>query len=166
MVKIFLTLLVLLGRGYAGGAPLVCTVCSVGIVSGLGVVRILGISENVIALWYGATLFVASCWILYYLKSKNMNKRAVNFVAFISSYLLVIPLYVGKNQSVIFNQKKTLFVDSFIFFVLLGSVVVFASEKCYKYIKNKNGKPHFPFEKVVLPIASLLVVSLIISFWK
>jgi hypothetical protein len=155
---------VFLGLDVIVAAPLVCTVCSVGIVSGLGIAKALGISKDIVALWYGATLFAMSCWILYYLKNKNIKKKLMSIVAFFSSYLLVIPLYIGKTPSMIFNEKKIFFIDSFIFFIFLGSVVVFVCEEYYKYVKNKNGKPHFLFEKVVLPIAGLLVVSLIINF--
>jgi hypothetical protein len=150
-------------RGFA--TPLVCTVCSVGIASGLGMAKLLGVSENIIALWFGGALLAIGSGSVYYLAEKRKVKNwLLKATAFLSSYLLLIAPYIGKVPSVIFNQNKTLFVDSFMFFTLLGSVVVFICEEYYRYIKSKRGKPHFQFEKVVLPLGGLVISSLVINF--
>jgi hypothetical protein len=136
-------------------APLVCTVCSAGIVTGLGIAKMLGIHDYIIALWFGATMFAIGCWFLYYLEKKDINNRLIKIVTFLSSYILVTPFYT-----------KISFLSGFTFYVALGSVIVFAAEEYYIYAKNKNKKPHFPFEKVVLPTSSLFLISLIIHFFK
>ena len=88
---------------------------------------------------------------------------ALNILIYMLDYCMLIPLYVGKTPQLIFNAKKILFIDEFLFSVLSGSLVLFGSSKLYYYMKNKNGKPHFPFEKVVLPIANLIVLSIVFS---
>jgi hypothetical protein len=155
-----------LGVPAATAAPLVCAVCSVGITSGLVLAKILGIEENVVALWFGATIFAMGAWGLYFLNKKQINSFALKCLAFFSPYLLLVIPFLGENPQLIFNREKVFFIDSFIFFAILGSVVVLLSEKYCKYIKIKNNRPHFSFEKVVLPMILLGVISLIISFLR
>jgi hypothetical protein len=138
----------------------------VGIASGLGIAKLLGISENIIALWTGSTLFVLGCWVIFCMKKKGITNKLLLSTAFLSSYIPLIAVYTGKNPSVIFNENKVLFIDSFIFYMILGSLTVLFSEKYYIHIRNKRGKPHFPYEKVVLPIVGLIITSLIINFLK
>jgi hypothetical protein len=145
-------------------APLVCTVCSVGIASGLGIAKLFGVSDNIIAIWLGGVLLAMSSGFLFWLEKKKINNRLLKIIAFFSSYIFLIFPYIGKEPSIIFNQNKTLFIDSFIFFTLVGSLAVFLCEKYYINMKNKRGKPHFQFEKVILPIGLLIILSLIINF--
>ena len=144
--------------------PIACPVCAVAIVSGLGISRMLGISDNVIGVWTGAILLAISNWLILLLKKKNINNMFLNILIYIIDYLLILPLYLGETPQIIFNLNKILFIDSFLFSVLIGSLTLLASSKLYYYMKAKNGKAHFPFEKVVLPIISLIVVSIVLNY--
>lgn len=144
--------------------PVACPVCAVVIVSGLGISRMLGISDNVIGIWTGAILLAISNWLVLLLKKKNINNKIVNILVYLFDYLLILPLYLGETPKIVFNLNKILFIDSFLFSVLIGSLTLFLSSKLYYYMKEKNGKSHFPFEKVVLPIVSLIIVSFIMNY--
>jgi hypothetical protein len=55
-----------------------------------------------------------------------------------------------------------LWVDSFLFSIAIGGLVLFSGVKLYNFLKIKNGgKPHFQFEKVVLPISLITITSLL-----
>ena len=147
--------------------PIACPVCTVVIVSGLSISRILGVSDCVIGVWLGALLLAISNGIIFYLKNKkNINNFYLNILIYILNYLMILPLYLGKNPQLILNIKKILFIDEFIFSVIIGSLVLFFSSKLYYYMKNKNGKPHFPFEKVVLPIVNILLTSILFAITR
>lgn len=146
--------------------PVACPVCAVVIVSGLSISRFLGVEDCVVGVWVGALLLAMSSGIVLLLKKKNINNIFLNLVIYVLDYCMIIPLYVGKTPQLVFNSKTIFFIDEFLFSVIAGSVVLFFSSKLYYYMKNKNGKPHFPFEKVVLPIVNLIILSIILSIFN
>lgn len=150
----------------AGANPIACPMCAVAIASGLGLSRALGVSDTVIGLWTGAMLLALSHGLITYLKKKNIDNRWLNIAIYVFTYFLIIPLYVGEKSTLIFNLKTILGIDEFLFSIIVGSFVLFLSSKLYYRMKEKNGKPHFPYEKVVLPTASLLIISLLFHFLR
>jgi hypothetical protein len=82
------------------------------------------------------------------------------------TYCLVLPLYAGEKPFLKFNERTILGIDEFLFSLALGTFVLFLSLRIYRIMKEKNGKPHFPFERVVLPTASLIVCSILINYLR
>ncbi len=141
--------------------PLACAVCTVAIAGGLGISRALGVDDAVIGVWLGSALLALSQWTAYFFEKKGIKNKIVKILSYISWYALIIPLYLGETPKIAYNFNKILGVDGFLLSIIMGSLTLFASVKLYRYMKEKNGKPHFPFEKVALPVASLLAVSFI-----
>lgn len=157
----FLILLLTSFKAYAN--PLACAVCTVAIASGLGISRLLGVDDMLIGIWVGAMLLALSQWTVFWLEKKNIKNIFAKILCYAGWYALIIPLYLGKEPSIVFNFSRIFGIDRFIFSIILGSFILFGSVKLYYYLKECNGgKPHFPFEKVVFPIASLFVASFII----
>lgn len=144
--------------------PIACPMCAVAIASGLGLSRALGVSDTVIGIWTGAMLLALSHGFITYLKKKNIDNKWLNSAIYILTYCFIIPLYIGERSTLIFNLKTILGIDEFLFSIIIGSVALFFSSKFYYIMKEKNGKPHFPYEKVVLPITVLLIISLLFQF--
>lgn len=141
--------------------PLACSLCTFAIASGLGLAKYLGVDDTVVGVWVGAALLAMSQWTVYFLEKKKWKNKITVALTYILWYVIIIPLYLGKNPNIIFNQRTILFIDSFLFSVLCGSLSLFVGVELYRYMKEKNGKPHFPFEKVVLPIVLITLVSCI-----
>lgn len=159
ILKLFLILLLPV-KSFAN--PLACAVCTVAIAGGLGISRMLGVNDMVIGVWVGAILLAFSQWTAYWLETKNIKNIWVKILCYLGWYALIIPLYLGKEPNIIFNFDRVLGIDSFVFSIIIGSLVLLGSVKLYHFMKEKNkGKPHFPFEKVVLPFASLMIASLL-----
>lgn len=161
IITAILTFILTTTKSFAN--PVACPVCAVVIVSGLSISRFLGVKDCVVGIWLGALLLAISSGLVLLLKKKNINNIFLNILVYILDYCMLIPLYIGEVPQLIFNAKTILFIDEFLFSVLSGSLILFASSKLYYYMKNKNGKPHFPFEKVVLPIVNLIVLSILFS---
>jgi len=144
-------------------AKAVCPVCTVGVVAGLGLSRWLGIDDTISGLWIGGVLMSISAWTITWLKSKKWYFKGAPFVITASYYAVtVVPLYIKEIIGHPFNTYWGL--DKLVLGIILGSASFFFGALLYKYFKNKNGKAHFPFEKVVLPIAPLVVLSIIFYF--
>jgi hypothetical protein len=145
--------------------PIACAVCTFAIASGLGVSRMLGVTDTVIGVWVGTMLFALSQWTVEWLSKKNIKNKWISVLCYLLWFATIIPLYTGEIPNIIFNANTILGIDSFIFSIISGIAVLVGSIKLYRYMKTKNGKPHFPFEKVVLPISSLIFASLIFNYF-
>lgn len=159
---VFILFFLILLNGKVFANPIACAVCTIAIVGGLGISRLLGVDDTVVGVWVGAGLLAMSQWTVYFFEKKNITNIWVKILCYVFTYSLILPLFLGDAPSIIFNLNRILFIDSFVFSILIGSLTLFGSVKLYYYMKDKNGgKPHFPFEKVALPIVSLAIVSFI-----
>lgn len=160
----FSSFLLLLLSARANSTPIACPVCAVAIASGLGLSRVLGVKDAVVGVWVGALLLAISHGCVVFFRKKNIRNVILELLTYILTYFLVLPIYVGKTSVIVFNLDRIFGVDKFLFSIFVGSMVLFTSSKLYFFMKEKNNKPHFPYEKVVLPITSLLLVSILFNF--
>ena len=55
--------------------------------------------------------------------------------------------------------------DKILFGIVIGSVVFLAGNLTYEYLKkSNNNKAQFPFQKIILPVAPLIILSFIFYF--
>lgn len=145
-------------------ASAMCPVCTVGVVAGLGLSRWLGIDDTISGIWIGGLLMSSSAWTESWLRSKKWNFSGSPIVIAIAYYaLVIIPLYI---KEIIGHPFNTLWgIDKLMLGIIVGSVFFGFVAILYKYMKMKNGgKAHFPFEKVVLPISTLIILSTVFYF--
>ncbi|MDR2527383.1 MAG: hypothetical protein LBC92_05930 [Rickettsiales bacterium] len=149
----------------ANASPLPCAVCAVAIAGGLSVARAFGVNDASIGIWTGAMLFSLSKWTIIWLEKKNIKNLWSKILTYLLWFGSLTFLYIGEKPNIIFWQYTMLWIDSFLLSVIVGMCVLIASLKSYYYMKEKNnGRPHFQFEKVVLPITSLMLVSIIFNY--
>lgn len=144
-------------------ASAMCPVCTIAIGAGLGISRWLGISDLVTATWIGGFLVSLSMWTIDWLKRKNWKFRYYKIAVFAAMYILtIIPLYFTKVIGIPGNT--TFGIDNIILGIIAGTIAFSAAAIYYLQAKKKNGKPHFPFEKVVLTFGATALMSLIMHF--
>lgn len=136
-----------------------CAVCTVAIGASLEIARQLGVSDSVVGLWVGAALALLGYWTILWFEKKKWNFPGRNFLLLAVSISMIGFMYV--NRMIYMPQPILIFyMDPFLFSVLLGAFLYIYSQKFYQWMKAKNGgRAHFPFEKVVLPLAALAVFS-------
>lgn len=143
-------------------AQAVCPVCVVAVGAGLGFSEYLGIDDSIAGVWIGGLLIALSAWTINYCEKKNWLKTYRSWrdpLIVLAYYLMVIwPLYL---QDFIGNPFNRLFgLDKLSLGIAAGSIIFAASAWGYEILKRKNhGHAHFPFEKVVLPVSSLILLS-------
>ncbi|HNU81507.1 MAG TPA: hypothetical protein PLA05_02370 [bacterium] len=148
-------------------AKAVCPVCLVAAGAGLGLSEYLGIDDSIAGLWIGGLLIGLSAWTITYFNKKNWLKNYSAWrdpLIIIVYYLMVIwPLY---SQGFIGNPFNRLYgVDKLALGITVGSIFFALAAWSYELMKKKNGgHAHFPFEKVVLPISTLVILSVIFYF--
>ena len=147
----------------------VCPVCTVAVGAGVGLAQYLGIDDAISGIWIGALTVSMALWtISWYCKKYPVSPKSLveaNFktrwivpASFVSYYILVVvPLFFMKSIFHPFNNL--LGINKLILGIIVGSIIFLLSTRLYEYMRIKNGKAHFPFEKIVIPIFSLSLIS-------
>lgn len=142
-----------------------CPVCTVTVVAGLGLSRLLGIDDLVTSIWIGGFLlsfsFITINWIAK--KWPKLNSKYYYFPTIILVYLFVLIPF--KLDHVIGIKLNTIWgMDKIVFGITAGSIVFLIGVWADKYQRIKFKKIFFPFQKVVFPVLALLITSLIFFF--
>ena len=143
-----------------------CVVCTVAIGASLEISRRLGISDNIIGLWAGAMLAILGYWTIVWFDRKNWHFAGRDFWLMFLSIGMIGFVYFGQ---LVYTPRIIgfLYIDAFLLSALTGAAVYILTEKLYALMKAKNGgHAHFPFEKVVLPVAALFICSVIMNFYQ
>lgn len=159
--KILFLGLLSLGFFWGGFAKAICPLCVVVIGAGLGLSRWLGVDDVVSSIWIGALLVAMILWTLTEMKKKNWRFPLDGVVVSLAYYLLTfIPLYYGH---IVGHPLNTIFnIDKIVFGTAIGTVMFLLSHWLHLYLKKKNnGKSFFPYQKVVVPVAVLLLTSIV-----
>lgn len=164
MKKIF----VLLGLGVF--TPLiskaVCPICTLAVSAGVGLSRFLGIDDSITGLWIGGLTVSIITWTESWFDRKKIHFQGRAIVITVGYYLLiVVPLYF---TGLIANPANTIYstwLDKLLLGIITGSFGFWAAAEWYYYLKEKNnGRAYFPFQKVVMPISPLVILSVIFYF--
>jgi hypothetical protein len=154
-----------------------CPVCTVTVIAGLGVSRLLGIDDLITSLWIGGLIlslsFITIDWIE---KSKWREKiykhvcrfkcgmtenQALKFwVIFLMYALVVIPLLF--NHTIGITGNTLWGIDKIFLGIVVGSVVFLIGIWADKSVrKSRDGRQLFHFQKVVFPVLSLILASVV-----
>lgn len=142
-----------------------CIVCSITIGASLELARKLGVHDEVVGVWAGALLTLMGYWLILWFDKKQWYFPLRNITLILFSLSMVGFLYINE---LVYTPKPIgfLYIDHFLFAVFLGAVLYIYSQKLYMWLKTCNsGHAHFPFEKVILPMASLLIASFVFTFY-
>lgn len=149
--------------------PLVCDLCTLGVVAGLAVSRYLGVDDSVVGVWVGAMVVALIAMTNAYLEKKSIRFRfrdtliALSYVVF-SAISLYYANVIGLRRNT-FAYSDEIWADKVLVSSIVGALVLIAASKTYQWLKAKNGgHAHFPFEKVAIPLVSLALTSGVFYF--
>lgn len=141
-----------------------CAVCTVAVGASLEVARRYGVDDAVVGVWAGAMLALLGYWLILWFEKKNWN--------FIGRDLLLMVISVGSIGFMYINmpyQAKVIgifYMDPLLFSTILGALTFIYVSKFYQWMKARNGgHAHFPFEKVVLPVLALALLSVYFNYY-
>ncbi|HQA83931.1 MAG TPA: hypothetical protein PLE47_01070 [bacterium] len=158
-----LSLSALLTALIAKPAAAVCPVCTIAVASGVGFSRYLGIDDTITGLWIGGLTVSIIAWTIDWLKRKNIHFWGRNWLVIIAYAAIVIgPLYF---YGMFNNDNCICGVNKLLLGLINGATGFWAGAEWYTYLKVRhNNRAYFPFQKVVMPIAPLIILSLIF-YW-
>lgn len=148
----------------------VCPICTVAVGAGLGLSRYIGIDDAVTSIWIGGLLMSISFWTIDWFGKKkfklikNLNKIMISVGAFIFWYAItLVPLWTG---GLIGHPLNTILgMDKIIFGTTLGSIIFLFGVWADKKARKVKGKQLFSYQKVVFPVVSLVISSLLVYYY-
>ena len=149
---------------FAFSAQAICPVCTIAVGAGVGFSRYLGIDDTISGIWIGGLVVSMIMWTINWLDKKNIHFKGRKIIITLGYYLLiVVPLYwtgiMGHPLNIMWGMDKLLLG------IIVGSLGFFLVGIWYYDLKAKNeGHAYFPFQKVVMPVGTLLILSLIFYF--
>ena len=168
MKKIIIFVLSILGLNLliAKQALAVCPICTIAVGAGVGLSRWLGIDDSITGLWIGGLTVSMITWTISWFDKKNIRFRGRAAATTIGYYLLIIiPLYFMGIMGNPLNALCACGLDKLVVGVIVGSIAFWFGASWYYYLKDKNnGHAYFPFQKVVMPISPLILLSIIYYF--
>ena len=137
-----------------------CPLCTIAIGAGVGVAESLGVPSVVVGIWAGALLTLLGYWMIKFFDKRGWKFWGRDVLLIGVSVAMIGFAYVGDLQYTPQEIWSVIYLDPILFGALLGMVVLIVVEKLYEWMKRKNGgHAHFPFERVVLPVVALALVS-------
>jgi hypothetical protein len=164
MKKLFIYLGAVFGLSliFTEKALAVCPICTVAVGAGIGLSRWLGIDDSITGLWIGGLIVSMITWTISWLDKKNIRFKGRTMATILGYYLLIIvPLFYS---GIIMNPLHG-GLDKLLLGIISGSFGFWFGAGWYYYFKEKNqGRAYFPFQKVVMPISPLILLSIIFYF--
>lgn len=144
----------------------VCPVCTIAVGAGVGFSRSLGVDDSIAGLWIGGLTVSMIVWTISWFVKKNINFKFRSAITIIGYYLLVVvPLYFMGLMANPLEMFRGGPVDKIFLGVVVGSIGFWFGANWYEDMKEKNGgHAYFPFQKVLMPIAPLIIMTIIFYF--
>jgi len=136
-------------------------ICAIGIIGGLGISRWLGINDITLGLWIGALILSVSIQLDMYLSKKGKSFPYSFWVIFLGtsalSFLPILKTLIA-DPSCIFGLPRVILGS------ILGALMLFIVDKINLLIIDRhNKKVYFYYQKVIIPIIGLIIISFIIE---
>lgn len=155
---------------YAREALAVCPICTIAVAGGLGVSRYFGIDDSLLGVWAGGLVVSVSLWTADWLskrswkfleKSNNNINTVVSLIFW--TLLTYAPLY---STNVIGHPFNTILgIDKLVFGSIIGFFAFTLGVWADKKVREVKGKQLFNFQKVVFPVLSLTIFTLVLYFY-
>jgi len=144
----------------------VCPICTIAVGSGIGLSRWLGIDDSITGLWIGGLTVSMIAWTISWFEKKKISFNGIKILTVIGYYLLVVvPLYFMGLLANPLNAIYSNWLDKILIGIVVGSIGFWLGAEFYYSMKEKNGgHAYFPFQKVVMPILPLIIMSIIFYF--
>jgi hypothetical protein len=151
-------------------AHAVCPICTVAVGAGLGLSRYFGIDDLITGIWVGGLIISVSLWTVDWLIKKNF--RALKIFADIQIKILSFAFWIILTYpplmmaGIIGNPFNTVWgVDKLIMGSFFGAIAFAFGVLADKKARKLYGKQFFNFQKVIFPVLSLLIFSILMYFY-
>jgi hypothetical protein len=143
----------------------VCPLCTVAVGAGIGLAQWFGVDDTISGLWIGGLVVSLIIWTIDWFNKRNIRFKGRKIITTLVYYMVLIaPLYYPLH--IMGHPLNTLWgIDKLLLGIIIGSIFFLAGAIYYSYLKRKNhGHAYFPFQKVVMPVMPLVILSFVFYF--
>lgn len=143
-------------------AHAVCPVCTIAVGAGLTFLEVWGVDLLLAGIWAGGLTFSMALWTADYLNKRGIKSGYWYLLDFVLYYGFLAGVYLLPEFK--FGEKTLWGIDKLAIGIVVGSLAFFIGTKLHSKFKAKNaGKSYFPFQKVVVPLAMLVLITVLFS---
>jgi hypothetical protein len=137
-----------------------CPVCIVTVGGGMFLAQKLGVDDFLVSLWISGLNTAISFWLAPKIKNRILGSPIVFSLLMLGFTLFY---FVSTNQTG-YPTNKILGLDKIIFGQSLGLLIMFLGIFIDRHSRKLNdGKILFPYQKVIFPVGTLIVFTLLIK---
>jgi len=139
-----------------------CPLCAAGAGAGITLSRLLGIDDSITGVWVGAFLGAISFWTQISLgqRKKVFLRPFVGFFLYV--LVFVSTLWSFYKFNVVVKHGDIFGIHKLTFGIVLGGGVFYLVDKLNKYLVKPNGKGFFPYQRMVVSLGSMVVLSIFV----
>lgn len=135
-----------------------CPVCIVTVGGGMFLAKQLGVDDFLVSLWISALNTAISFWIAPKIKNKVLGNPVILSILMLG---LTLSYFIFSNKTGS-PSNQIMGLDKLIFGQSLGLLVMFLGIFIDRYSRKlNNGKILFPYQKVVFPVGSLIIFTIL-----
>jgi len=146
---------------YLLSAPLafaVCPVCTIAVGAGLEGARLLGVDDVITGLWAGAFTLMLVFWTAKWLHKSGVKNAIWYLLDFVFYYGLLGCVYFLPD--IVFGANTLWGIDKFLLGIIVGTIAMWIADySVAKSVRQNGGKSRWKFQKVIVPVATLLIIS-------
>jgi len=161
LIPFLFTILILLFTT-AGVVSAHCPLCAAGAGAGITLSRLLGIDDSITGIWVGAFLGAISFW-----TQRSLGQRKKVFLQPIVGFFLYVLVFVSTLWSfykfnVVVKHGDIFGIHKLTFGIILGGGFFYLVDKLNKYLVKPNGKVFFPYQRMVVSLGSMVILSVFV----
>lgn len=135
-----------------------CPVCIVTVGGGMLIAKKLGVDDFLVSIWISALNTAISFWLAGKIKIKFLKNGHILSLIMLATVLA----YFRFTDQLGVSGNTLLGIDKILLGSVIGLLAMGLGNHTYVFTKKKNGgKTIFPYAKVVFPLASVLIITLI-----
>lgn len=134
-----------------------CPLCVAGAGAGLTLTRWVGVDDSISGVWLAAFLGAISFWSESLIKRRELRPKLRPFI-FIGIFAATIWSFYKFN--LVIRMSQILGLDKLIFGMVIGGVAFYLIDVLDDYIIKRNGKVFFPYQRIIVTLGGILVLSL------
>ena len=129
-----------------------CQICTLAVGAGLGLSRWLGVDDLVSGVWVGGLILSSSLWFYSWLSKKYPKLHTTFYMLLTTTSMYILSLVPLAWTGILINKL--------VVGIVIGSLAFLLGVGTDKKVRKIKGRQLFNYQKVVFPIALLLISSL------
>lgn len=139
-----------------------CPLCVAGAAAGITLTRWVGVDDSITGVWIATLLGAMSFWIEKWVSKKLNIKRMDILRPVLYVGILLSTIWSFYQFNLVIRMSQIFGLDKLTFGMLSGGIVFYIVDMINDSIIKKNGKVFFPYQRLIVSLGSMIILSLLI----